>query len=130
MNVWLYVTENLVCFNWINLYCWVLELDYSSSYANIELKMELRFTPQRIVKYFLLLIYENGALYKTEHMIRAIVFWGITTALWLGNYFSFLTSITIAFIVYFCIGGWKYMILLYNTLPRDLRYVLLLMYIV
>lgn len=85
--------------------------------------MELHFTPQRIIKTLLYLIYENGALYKTEHMIRAIVFWGITTALWLGNYFNFITSIFIAFVVYFCIGGWKYIRLIYATLPRDMRYV-------
>lgn len=85
--------------------------------------MELHFTPQRIIKTLLYMIYENGALYKTEHMIRAIVFWGITTALWLGNYFCFVTSISIAFVVYFCIGGWKYIRLIYATLPRDMRYV-------
>lgn len=85
--------------------------------------MELHFTPQRILKALMYLIYENGALYKTEHMIRAIVFWGITTALWLGNYCSFLTSISIAFAVYFCIGGWKFVLLTYNTLGRDMRYV-------
>lgn len=83
--------------------------------------MELHFVPKRIIKTLMHLIYENGALYKTEHMIRAIVFWGITTALWLGNYFSFIASISIAFVVYFCIGGWKYIILLYSTLGRDLR---------
>lgn len=85
--------------------------------------MELHFTPQRIIKTLLYMIYENGALYKTEHMIRAIVFWGITIVLWLGNYFCFITSISIAFVVYFCIGGWKYIRLIYATLPRDMRYV-------
>ncbi|XP_035212776.1 uncharacterized protein LOC118186743 isoform X2 [Stegodyphus dumicola] len=83
--------------------------------------MEFRCTPQRILKRIAWEIYENGGLYKTENMIRAVVFWGIISALWIGNYFSFLISVIIAFSVYLCIGGWKFMHLLYKTLSRDLR---------
>ncbi|XP_055949043.1 long-chain fatty acid transport protein 1-like isoform X2 [Argiope bruennichi] len=83
--------------------------------------MEFRYTPSRIAKRLAFEIYENGALYKTENMIRFIIFWGVLIILWIGNYFPFLTSFFIAFLVYVCIGGWKYMFLIYKTLGRDLR---------
>ncbi|CAL1260944.1 unnamed protein product [Larinioides sclopetarius] len=82
--------------------------------------MEFRFTPSRIVKRLAFEIYENGSLYKTESMIRFIIFWGVLTILWIGNYFSFFASFFIAFLLYVCTGGWKYMLLIHRTLGRDL----------
>ncbi|XP_071034549.1 long-chain fatty acid transport protein 1 isoform X3 [Parasteatoda tepidariorum] len=75
---------------------------------------------QRIIRRIVHDIYENGALYKTEHMMRFVIFWGTLFAFWivLNCYFCF--SFFAAFVVYIFIGGWKYMLLIYTTLLRDL----------
>ncbi|XP_023239007.1 long-chain fatty acid transport protein 1-like [Centruroides sculpturatus] len=73
--------------------------------------MRVVVRPARILR----LIMEN------QSIIRAAIFWGSLSIIWLTSIGNLISALLIATIFYSFSGGWRYLKMLYNTTPRDLR---------
>ncbi|XP_067143687.1 long-chain fatty acid transport protein 4-like isoform X1 [Centruroides vittatus] len=73
--------------------------------------MRVVVRPTRILR----LIMEN------QSIIRAAIFWGSLSIIWLTSIGNLISALLIATIFYSFSGGWRYLKMMYNTVPRDLR---------